>query len=235
VASVSARTARAKELQGAACAPEIDFRLMLEELCQRVITAEQNGQPIVLLRNVERQALDRRVVSFHGLPVPLNHPTIVSAKGGTGKTTISMSIVGELERRGIPALYCDYETTEQDARDVAERLFGPEFAELDLKYRRCERPLYLEAESIAQQIDRLGIQYVVIDSAGYACDGRPEEAEVALRYFRALRQLRVGSWSNAHIASTDNGTEKPFGSVFWFNSARTVWHLEQSGRLTTGT
>jgi hypothetical protein len=72
------------------------------------------------------------------------------------------------------------------------------------------------------------VQYVVIDSAGYASDGRPEDAEVALRYFRALRQLRVGSWTNAHISSGEHGTEKPFGSVFWFNSARAVWYLEKS-------
>jgi predicted ATP-dependent serine protease len=113
--------------------------------------------------------------------------------GGTGKTTIAMGICGELERRSIPTLYLDYETNECDCRAVAERMFGAECAKLDLKYRRCERPLYLEAESIAEQVDECGIQFVIVDSAGYACDGRPEDAEVALRYFRALRQLRVGS------------------------------------------
>jgi hypothetical protein len=226
--SVSGRSSRAKELDTAAAAPEIPFRLMLEELCQKVILAEQAGQPVILLRHVEPQPLDSRVVSFHGLPIPIRHPTIASALGGTGKTTIAMSICGELERRGIPTLYLDYETNEYDCRTVAERLFGPEFAELDLKYRRCERPLYLEAESIAHQVDQCGIQFVIVDSAGYACDGRPEDAEVALRYFRALRQLRVGSWTNAHISSGEHGTEKPFGSVFWFNSARTVWYFEKS-------
>jgi hypothetical protein len=69
---------------------------------------------------------------------------------------------------------------------------------------------------------------VICDSAGYASDGGPEDAEVALRYFRALRQLRVGSLTIAHISSGEHATEKPFGSVFWHNSARSTWYLEQS-------
>lgn len=224
--SVSARSARAKELDQAFSTPELPFRPILEDLCQRVIVAEQTGQPVILLRNVVPQPIDQSVLTVHGLPIPLNHPTIASALGGTGKTTIAVAICGELERRGIPTLFLDYETDQYECRAVAERLFGPDFP--DLKYRRGERPLYMEAESIAQQIDECGIRYIVVDSAGYACDGRPEDAEVALRYNRALRQLRVGSWTNAHISSGEHGTEKPFGSVFWFNSARVVWYFEKS-------
>jgi len=225
----AARMGRARDIQAALRAPELDVRLMLEDLAQSVILAERAGRPIVRLQAVTPPPIDESVITVYGLPIPLRHSTIASAQGGTGKTTLGVGICGALELSGVSTLFLDYETDEFECRTVAERLFGPEFP--DLKYRRCERPLYLEAESIAQQIDECGIEYVVIDSAGYAADGRPEEAEVALRFFRALRQLRVGSWTNAHISSGDNGTEKPFGSVFWFNSARAVWYLERSTAL----
>src|ERR671912_50873 len=57
-----------------------------------------------------------------------------------------------------------------------------------------------------------------------------EDAEVALRYFRALRSLRVGTLTLAHVSSGEHGSDKPFGSVFWHNSARQTWYLERVER-----
>jgi hypothetical protein len=225
--SVSARSARARELAACATAPEIDFRTLLEEFCQRTLKAEQTGQPIVLLRNMEVPSEEAGVTVF-GVPIPLRNPIIAYGPGGTGKTTIALGMAGALEQLGIPTLYLDWELNEFDHRRLAERLFGPDLGGLDLKYRRCERPLVIEAEAIEQLIERCGIRYVICDSAGYASDGRPEDAEVALRFGRALRQLRVGSLTLAHIASGEHGTEKPFGSVFWHNSARATWYLERT-------
>jgi hypothetical protein len=224
--SVSARSARARELHAQVRAPEIDWRTLLEEVCQRVIRAEEQGSPIVLLKNVTPVERDEATLSVLGLPIAISHPTIYYGSGGTGKTTIAAAIAGELERRGIPTLILDWETIQDDYHATMRRFFGDDVP--DVKYRRCERPLTIEAESIAHQIDQCGIRYVICDSAGYASDGRPEDAEVALRYFRALRTLRVGSLTLAHISSGEHGTDKPFGSVFWHNSARQTWYLERT-------
>ena len=181
---------------------------------------------MVLLKNVPLRSGEDRMVKVFGLPIPLDHTTIHYAAGGTGKSTLGGAIAGQLEQRGIPTLILDWETSEDDYRGTAVRLFGDDLPEI--KYRRCDRPLVIEAESIAQQIDECGIQYIVIDSAGYAADGRPEDAEVALRFFRALRTLRVGSLTLAHISSGEHGSDRPFGSVFWHNSARQTWYLERA-------
>lgn len=228
--SVSARSSRARELSARALAPEIDFGTLLEELCQRTLKAEQAGQPVLLLRDVTPVPTDQSVITVYGLPIPLRHPIIWFSHGGGGKTTLSQTVAGELERQGITTLVLDWELNEYEHRATLERQFGADMPAV--KYRRCERPLVVEVDGIAQQITECGIDYVVCDSAGYASDGRPEDAEVALRYFRALRQLRVGSLTLAHISSGEHGTEKPFGSVFWHNSARATWYLERDTSIS---
>jgi hypothetical protein len=71
-----------------------------------------------------------------------------------------------------------------------------------------------------------------------ACDGPPEAAEVAVRYFAALRQLGLGSVSIAHTTKATDGEGKPFGSAFFHNGARLTWLFKKQqdigGRLTVG-
>jgi len=110
--SVSARTSRAKELKDAALAPEIDFRLYLEELCQRTIRTEQEGHPVILLSNVVTTTEPEAVKFVHGIPLLLKHPTIWYGHGGTGKSTLALAAAGELERQDVSVLYLDWETNE---------------------------------------------------------------------------------------------------------------------------
>src|SRR5262249_117378 len=60
-----------------------------------------------------------------------------------------------------------------------------------------------------------------------ACDGPPEAAEVASRYFRAVRQIGCGSLHIAHVSkSSESSDQKPFGSAFWHNLARCTWNVQ---------
>lgn len=225
--SVTARTTRAKELTSKANAAELDFGQILEELCQRTIRAEEAGRPLVLLRNVTPLPdEDREVIQVDGFPILRRHPSILFADGGTGKSTLALYFAGQLEQAGVSTLYLDWEMDEYDHRRQLERLFGADMP--DVKYRRCERPLVIEAESIAEQIRECGIDYVICDSIVFACDGPPEAAEVAGRYFRALRQLRVGSFNLAHVTKGEGNHKRPFGSTFWHNGARACWYAEQA-------
>jgi hypothetical protein len=81
-------------------------------------------------------------------------------------------------------------------------------------------------------VTECAIDYVICDSAGFGSDGRPEDAEVALRFTSALRQFRTGSLTLAHMSSGEHGTDKPFGSAFWHNSARATWYLERDQDIT---
>jgi hypothetical protein len=227
VTSPSARGKRAGELQARAHAPEIRFAELLEELCQRTIKAEETGRPLILLRNVPRRSSDdQAAISVLGFPILRSHPSIVFGDGGTGKSTLALYFAGELERSGVSTLYLDWELDEHDHRRQLEMLFGSDMP--DVKYRRCDRPLMLEAEAIAEQVQRCGIEFVICDSVAFACDGPPESAEVAQRYFRALRQLKVGSLNLAHITKGENSDKRPFGSTFWFNGCRACWYAERA-------
>jgi hypothetical protein len=73
-----------------------------------------------------------------------------------------------------------------------------------------------------------GIEFSVFDSVAFASDGPPEAAEVAGRYFRAVRQIGGGSLHVAHVSKAENGDQKPFGSAFWHNGARSTWYVKQA-------
>jgi hypothetical protein len=90
-------------------------------------------------------------------------------------------------------------------------------------YARCERPLVHETDRLRRIVRENKIEYLFYDSVAFACDGPPESAEVAGRYFRAVRQIGAGSLHVAHISKGENSDQKPFGSAFWHNGARSTW------------
>jgi hypothetical protein len=147
---------------------------------------------------------------------------------------------GRLAERGIPVLYADWELGGEDHRDRLERLFGADMP--DVHYIRCERPMVAEADRIRRCIVELRIKYVVCDSVGYAAGGPPESAEVANAYFRAVGQFGpdVGSLHVAHVTKPKEDDKagkaanlKPFGSVFWHNSARATWYVRRTDAGST--
>jgi len=223
--SITAREARAKMLAKRAEAGDFDWFGTLEYFCQRVIEAERTGAPAVMLRDVPKPNADA-IVSIHGLPVLIDHPEILFADGGACKSLIALARAGELARRGVSVLYADWETSAGDHRDRLEALFGADMP--DVLYARCEAPMTFEADRLRRLIVAHGIKYAFFDSIGYGCDGKPEDAEVANAYFRALRRLRVGATLIAHINRSENGDQKPFGSAFWHNSARSTWFAKRS-------
>ena len=86
-----------------------------------------------------------------------------------------------------------------------------------IRYVRCERPLVHEVDRLRRIILDEEITFGVFDSVGFACDGPPEAAESALKYFQAVRQLRIGGLHLAHVSKADTGDQRPFGSAFWHN------------------
>src|SRR5206468_10312947 len=69
---------------------------------------------------------------------------------------------------------------------------------------------------------------------GFGTAGPPEAAEYALAYCRAVRQIGVGSLQLAHINRSENGDQKPFGSSFWHNSARSTWFAKLASTTSNG-
>ena len=234
LSSARARTERARQLDKLTATPELDWERILEEFCQRVLTAERAGQPATSLRDFPRPVdapLDVETVRLFR-----RHPVILFGDGGTAKSYTALFLAGKLEQRGVKVLYCDWEFSGQDHRDRLERLFGAKMPAV--AYIRCERPLVHEADRIQRIVQEDGIGYAVYDSIAFACDGPPEASEVAGAYFRAVRKIGVGSLHIAHVNRSDSGDRKPFGSSFWHNGARGTWNCkaadQAAGELSIG-
>lgn len=240
LSSQRARQDRARFVAGRARLDddEADWVGLIEEFSQRVIEAERKGSTGVLLRDIPRPRPDD-VHLVHRLPLLARHPTILFGDGGAAKSYRALYCAGELDRQGLRVGLFDWELAGEDHRDRLERLFGGDLPAV--RYARCDRPLVHEVGRVRRIIRGESLDFAIFDSIAFACDGPPEAAEVASRYFQALRQVgSIGSLHIAHISKAEGADRKPFGSTFWHNGARATWFakvadtLPSSDHLTLG-
>jgi hypothetical protein len=232
LSSARARQDRAKLLAVRSQIEAIDWLGVIEEFCQRVLAADRRGQPAVDLRTLPKPTADDRL-EIEGLSLLRRHPSIIFGDGGAAKSYLCLYLAGRLAERGIHIALFDWELAGEDHRDRLERLFGPAMPKIT--YARCEKPLIYEVDRLRRIARDEGIEFAVFDSVAFACDGPPEAAEVAGRYFRGVREIGGGSLHVAHINKGDNADKKPFGSTFWHNGARATWFAkatESSGDAT---
>lgn len=226
------RKERAFVLAERSRAPKVDWTTLLEELCQRVLAAERQGEPSVALRDLPAPSRDEEF-SIDGLTFPAKHGAILFGDGGTLKSYLQLYVGGVLARGGLRVGYFDWELDQWTHRPRLEQLFGSNMP--DVRYVRCDRPLVYEVDRLAQIVRREGLDYALFDSIGFACDGPPEAAESALTYFRVARYLGIGGLHSAHITKNgDNAEQRPFGSAFFHNSARSTWFVKRAGASGDG-
>lgn len=244
MSSGQTRTSIANSLSKRAPGINIDWGIMLEELCQKTIDAESRGEPIELVGGAP---ITQRVSGQYALfPfVPRNVTALLYGPGGAGKSVMALTglmsvalghelIPGCAPGVNGPALYLDWET---DRHVIAERISmiatGYDFKPVNIHYRRCRRPLASDAEDLAQFVEREGIVYVVIDSAGMAMGASREYGDAnegTLRLFEAIRFINVSTQVIDHVSKAEkstNGerTRSPYGSEYKTNLARSTWEL----------
>jgi hypothetical protein len=226
MSSARARTDRAKLLATRSNAPDFDWIGLVEEFCQRVMRSERNGQPAVDLRTVARPSAADDMLDVEGVSLPRNHPAILFGDGGTAKSYTALYAAGRLAERGLAVAYFDWELAAEEHRERLELLFPDGMPKI--YYARCDRPLVHEVDRLRRIVRDNKIDYCIYDSVVFACDGPPESAEIAGRYFRATRQIGGGGLHVAHISKAEGADKKPFGSAFWHNSARSTWFAQLS-------
>jgi hypothetical protein len=232
LSSPSAAQQRAKLLAERARASGIDWAGMLEELRQRVITAERTGEPSVTLRAVPRTANVIDQFDVMGITNPRRHAACWFGDGGTGKSMLALRYGGELIRMGERVGLFDWELDRETHEHRLFDIFGPDAPAF--QYVRCERPLIHEIDRLRRTVHRERLTYAILDSIGYGTAGAPESAEAAMDYCRAVRQLGIGTLWLAHITKGEQGDQRPFGSAFWHNSARATWNLKLASTSADG-
>lgn len=234
ITSSQSRFGLARDLANRAQTQEIRWRDLVEDFAILVLAAERDGDPSVNLRELPPPGPDEHV-ELVGLTIPFDHPSLVFADGDTGKSMWLLAALGELsQRHEVSVGLIDYETDQDTQRRRLALLFGDNNLPT-VHYLRGERPLIYEVDRVKRMKREHGIEFFGIDSAGFATDGKPEDAVSALSYFRALRQIGGGSVSLAHVVKAGEHAEwRPFGSAFWHNSSRCTWFLKRAATSPDG-
>ncbi len=184
--SARTRSGHAKHLAERARTKKYDFAALLETLCQKIIGAERDGAPGVLLNELDEPEDDDEL-DVHGLTLLRRLPAIIFGDGAAGKSLFGLWVLGQLAKQGLAVMFADWEMDERVHRRRLGRLFGNDLPRIT--YVKCQRALPYEVDRLQRIIRNAGIDYAMLDSIGFAVDGPAEAHEVANRYARAVRQL----------------------------------------------
>lgn len=199
---------------------------LLEYVLETVLFDMRRGEPMVAVSSI---ALPQEQQWVHPPILRVDQPTIVFGYGGTLKSWLLAYWGVQIATNGYSVAVLDWESTPEDwairVSMVAEGLHLPIPAAL--YYRRCVTPLADDIEAIRAHISEHGATVTFIDSAGYASNDEPERAATAMTFFRALRSLGTSSIIVAHQRQDDK-SRRPFGSVFWENSARSTIQIRKA-------
>lgn len=213
----------------------VDWPAYLEMACVLTVRAEREGEPFITVGSLPEE--EERPFWIIEPVVRVGLPTILFGDGGAGKSTTALmlaatvlsgqAIAGFVPTWTAPVLYLDWETDKEEINDTLKALrVGHGLDIPDIYYRRESWPLHQSVRQIKRFIDEKGIVLAVVDSLGAACGGEPESAETALKLFGAIRSLGCATLCISHITKTGaNG--KPFGSVYFHNSARLTFELRR--------
>ena len=221
------RAGLAKGLAARSGEPKWDWLSALERLSVLVSRAEAEGSSEIQPLADYDLPTDDPAWTIAGLPILKDHPTILFGDGGAAKSYLALYLAGTIARE-VPTIFIDFEFEPEAHRARLQRLFGAAMPQ-GLHYVRCSQPLVTEVGRLQKWMLEYGCRFCVVDSIAFALNGPPESAEVAAGFFRSLRTLNVGSLSLAHqTKGGDNSDKTVFGSAFYNNGARSVWHVRRN-------
>lgn len=216
--------------KAAASIPEIDWDHLVEVVAETVVIAIREGEPVRRLADLPvRERLSHRFWPF----LVDGQPTLLFGHGGGLKSTIARYCavhvahgLARAEPGGV--LVLDWESDEDEWRNgigmVATGLGVP--IPDNIAYRYCSQRLADDVEELERVMAEFAIELIIVDSAAYAVGGEPEKADATMQLYGALRTLRKTSLIIGHVTN-ENDPKRPFGSVFWVNSARSVWQTKR--------
>lgn len=223
LSSLTSRRAFAKELQTRTKSDEIVWAELLEEAALRALERERAGAEVRYLDDYPDVEEEEQWVNVHGLPLLAELSNVIFAPGGTGKSYLALWIACELAQRSRRVLFVDTEASWKIHKLRKRRLYGHE--RHPVLYYRARRPLTEEADALRRIIEQHRVGFVVLDSISLAAGSPLEESTTANSVFGALNRIGIGDGLGCLlIGHCPRGRDDLFGSVFWENNARLVWH-----------
>lgn len=241
--SSTARATLARDLTARAAVPDLDWREVLEIFCRRVLTEQNQGNPVVTVGNRPARLAPRYLLD----PIlPAGKATIFYGEGSVGKSTLAAAIAVSVQTglEVIPGwhplagnvLYLDWETDADDLDDKVRAIAAGAGIgdEISLLYRACAGPFAESLEETARLVTEHTIRLLVVDSLGMASgasDGG-DAADTAFRLFGAFRALGLTVLALDHVAKADlsapNQASRPYGSVYKVALARSTFEVRRS-------
>ena len=167
-----------------------------------------------------------------------NQPTIIYADGGSGKSTMALSIAASLATgktfiQGFNppgdnvsnTLYLDWEADEEDVSSLLQEIGRGQGIEMPLGriiYKSMSGPFIDRVDALVDDIVENNIKLVIVDSLVASAGGDVNDADAARMYFQSVRSLKVASIGITHT----NKENSLFGSRFFWNLARSVFRVE---------
>lgn len=222
-----------------------DWSIVVEVACREVLRAYRAGAPAVLLRDVPPASAED--TGYALAPLALSGmPSCIFGDGGSAKSLLALAagraihtgqpFAGMVPERPRRVGLLDWEMDAHAHRDRLARLGGDPIP--DMVYVPCARPLAEDVDRLRRIIAQRQLEFLIVDSVALSCDGPPEAAEVANRWFGALRELALPVLAVAHV-NRSGDTDRPFGSAFWSNGFRLTWYAKREAepsadRLSVG-
>ena len=210
----------------------LNWGAVLEQMSYLVVEAHRVGEPPIHMADYTAP----EEVGFRIAPLLQERmPTLMFGEGDTLKSFLA-TFLCVITRTGTPQaglhpepgniLYLDWE---EDADTFWHRLdmltTGMNIAIPEgIYWRHMVEPLTAEAPAINKLVREKGIDLVVVDSAAPATL-EPENAQMVIPYFTALRSFGVASLTIAHMTKQARG-DYPFGSTMWRNMPRANFQVK---------
>lgn len=219
----------------------VDWENILEQLVVYTLERARRGDPVEELMVSDNEEMEPPKYILEPFIIE-NYPTIFFGDPGSFKSTMSIIVMACVtlpwaenplglitQTRHIKVLMLDWETDKATIKwQLACFQKGMGLGVIPISYRRCSLPLYDDLEQIQNAIYDTQSELIVIDSLGLACGGELNEAGTAIRFFSALRQLKVPSLILAHTSKDkQSSTKSVYGSVYFEAQARSIWHLKK--------
>ena len=203
------------------------------------------GDEIINLNDVAVEKLPPPLVD----PIVENTLNVWAAHGSTGKSVFALAtaiqvskgldILGPSGYKPQNVLILDYEENTSSKASYRNKLinaghpgYGMSGDFCTVWYRNEMSPITRTAPNLKRIIKKRNIGYVIIDSLGIARGGSAENSSETIAAMNAINYLGVPTLVLDHLPqkSKENeaSQERPFGSVYTRNLARSLWTIESN-------